>query len=129
MEFFNTYFLDVVKSKYADFEGRARRQEFWRFFLVLLAINVTLGIVGAILGQIAGFLGTIVSIISTLFSLAVLVPYIAVGVRRFHDINKSGWFLLLLLVPFVNFYAIYLLAQEGDKNDNQYGADPKAGER
>jgi len=64
-----------------------------------------------------------------LFALAIIVPYIGVGIRRLHDVNKSGWFLLLGLIPLVNFYLLYLLVIEGTIGDNQYGPDPKAGER
>lgn len=128
MEIFNTYFLDVLKTKYALFDGRARRKEYWMFVLVVVVISVVLSILGSILGSIAGFLGTIFSIISGLFSLAILVPSIGLAIRRLHDINKSGWFYLLAFIPLVNFYLIYLLATEGTKGDNQYGPDPKAGE-
>ncbi len=123
MEFFNTYFLDIIKNKYADFNGRARRKEFWMFILVFFIIYIALAIVGAILGSIAGFLGAIVYIAIGLLCLAVIVPSIALTVRRMHDVNKSGWF---MLIPFYN---LYLEVTEGDKGDNQYGPDPKAGER
>lgn len=129
MEFFNTYFLDIIKNKYADFNGRARRAEYWKYILVYLIIYVAIAIVGGILGQIASFLGSIFYLILSLLSLAVLVPSLAVAVRRLHDTNKSGWFLLLSFIPLVGFYVIYLLVIEGDKGDNQYGPDPKAGER
>lgn len=129
MEAFNQYFLNIVKNQYANFDGRARRKEYWMYILVYVIIMVAFSILGAILGMIATVLATIVSAISGLLGLALLVPTIAVGVRRLHDTNKSGWFMLLGLVPIVQFYLIYLLVIEGDKGDNQYGPDPKAGER
>lgn len=129
MEFFNTYFLDIIKNKYADFNGRARRKEYWMYTLVYILSYLAIAIVGVILGQIASFLGSIIFMVLSLLSLAVLVPSLAVSVRRLHDTNKSGWFLLLAFIPLANFYLIYLLIIEGDRGDNQYGADPKAGER
>jgi len=114
------WFLKVVRDNYANFNGRARRKEYWMFFLA----NLLIGVVFGILGQIA----SLFSYISGLISLALLIPGIAVAVRRLHDTNKSGWFLLLALIPFVNLYLIYLLVIEGDKGPNQYGPDPKAEE-
>lgn len=114
------WFLKVVRDNYANFNGRARRKEYWMFVLA----NLLIGVVFGILGQIA----SLFSYISGLISLALLIPGIAVAVRRLHDTNKSGWFLLLALIPFVNLYLIYLLVIEGDKGPNQYGPDPKAEE-
>ncbi|MDF2479638.1 MAG: hypothetical protein K0S24_5121 [Sphingobacterium sp.] len=114
------WFLKVVRDNYANFNGRARRKEYWMFVLA----NLLIGVVFGILGQIA----SLFSYISGLISLALLIPSIAVAVRRLHDTNKSGWFLLLALIPFVNLYLIYLLVIEGDKGPNQYGPDPKAEE-
>lgn len=112
------WFLKVVRDNYANFDGRARRKEYWMFFLA----NLIIGVVFAILGQIA----SLFSYISGLVSLGLLIPGIAVAVRRLHDTNKSGWFLLLGLIPLANLYLIYLLVIEGDKGPNQFGPDPKA---
>ncbi|WP_343562849.1 DUF805 domain-containing protein [Sphingobacterium sp.] len=114
------WFLKVVRDNYANFEGRARRKEYWMFFLA----NVLIGLVFGILGRVT----SLFTYISGLISLALLIPSIAVAVRRLHDTNKSGWFLLLIFIPFVNLYLIYLLLIEGDKGPNQYGPDPKAEE-
>ena len=116
-ENFEIYWLRNLKEHYADFNGRARRKQFWMFIL----FNVIFGIVFLILAQLVSFL----AILSGLFSLAVLVPTIAVGVRRLHDIGKSGWFYLLILVPFANFWLIYLLATDSQPGTNEYGANPK----
>ncbi|PID70018.1 DUF805 domain-containing protein [bacterium DOLZORAL124_38_8] len=91
---------------FKDFDGRACRHEFWTFTLVNWAVTIVLGIIGGIIGT---------TILETIFSLVVLVPGIAVGIRRMHDINKSGWF---ILVPFYN---IYLFCLKGDEKENQYG--------
>lgn len=113
-------FLDIIKNKYVSFNGRARRKEFWYFFLANLIISIPLVIIDSIIG---------VQVLSGIFSLAVLLPGISCGVRRLHDLGKSGWFYLLGLIPLVNLYLIYLFATEGVRGDNQYGPDPKKNER
>lgn len=104
------YYMAVLKN-YAGFEGRARRSEFWYFFLINFLISTVLNVIGGAIGF--EFLGAI-------YGLAVLVPYIAVGVRRMHDVGKSGWFLLIPI------YNIILAATEGESGENEYGVDPKA---
>jgi uncharacterized membrane protein YhaH (DUF805 family) len=117
MGFFDWY-LKCIKQHYADFEGRARRTEYWMFFLVNVIIAVVIGIIGRIIH---------VPIIASLYSLAVLVPGIAVGVRRLHDTGKSGWWWLIALIPLIGtIWIIILFATNGDQGSNQYGADPKA---
>ncbi len=104
------YYMAVLKN-YAGFDGRARRSEYWYFFLINLVISAVLNTVGGAIDFI--YLGSI-------YSLAVLVPSIAVGVRRMHDVGKSGWFLLIPI------YNLILAATEGESGENEYGADPKA---
>ncbi|MFH6934249.1 DUF805 domain-containing protein [Flavobacterium sp. YO12] len=104
----------VVLENYANFNGRARRREYWLFTL----LNVIIGY-GLLFGL--GFISPKLTIVSTIYSLAVLIPGIAVAIRRMHDIGKSGWYILIPL------YNIVLLATEGEKGPNQYGADPKNG--
>lgn len=107
-------FTDAVKvcfSKYADFNGRAKRPEFWWFVLFCIIASLVLEVVG--------------SYVSWAFSLATLVPSLAVGARRLHDTNKSGWLQLLGLIPILGWiYLIYVCAQPGDLGDNPYGAPP-----
>lgn len=107
------YYLNAIKNKYAQFSGRARRAEFWQFALINALINIVLNVAARVTG--AG----IIAVIGSLYALAVLVPGLAVGVRRMHDINKDWWY---ILIPFYN---IYLWAIEGEKGTNQYGPDPK----
>ncbi|WP_286971219.1 DUF805 domain-containing protein [Flavobacterium sp. UBA4854] len=102
----------VVFENYANFSGRARRQEYWMFFLVNLIISF-------VLGFIAGLVSPSLVIIANIYSLAVLLPGIAVAVRRMHDVGKEWWY---ILIPFYN---LYLCCIEGEKGPNQYGADPK----
>lgn len=116
MGFFDWY-LKCVKGHYADFEGRARRTEYWMFFLVNVIIAVVIGIIAAAVHF---------ETLSTLYSLAVLVPGIAVGVRRLHDTGRTGWWLLISLLPLIGWiWIIILLATNGDQGSNQYGPDPK----
>lgn len=95
------WYLDALK-KYAVFTGRSTRQAFWMFTLINLLISIGLGVIGGLIN---------VPIISTIYSLAVLLPAIGIGIRRLHDINKSGWWCLL---PFVNIYFWCLAATEGE---------------
>ena len=114
------WFLVVLK-KYAVFGGRARRKEYWMFYLIYLIIVVVLSMVEMALG--------LYGMLAGLFSLALLIPSIAVGVRRLHDINKSAWMLLVGLIPLVGAIILLIWAlQPGTQGDNDYGPDPKAGE-
>ncbi|MCX6181573.1 MAG: DUF805 domain-containing protein, partial [Bacteroidetes bacterium] len=109
------WYLEVLK-KYAVFNGRARRSEYWYFFLFNIIISIVLGIIDGAAGLIiSGSNGVLV----TIYSLALLIPSIAVGVRRMHDVGKSGWFLLIPI------YNIILACTDGQKGENQYGSDPK----
>ena len=119
------YYLDVLK-KYAEFTGRARRKEYWMFVLFNFIVSIVLGRIDAMLGTVNS-LG--VGYIGGLYSLVVLIPSIAVGVRRLHDIGKSGWMLLVVFIPIVGFiWLIVLLATDSTPGENQYGPNPKEGE-
>lgn len=119
MEFLNTYYLDILKNKYAKFNGRARRKEFWMFYLILSVISFVLSIIGSVLGSITSVLGTIMQIVSLLFFLANLVPLLSIGVRRLHDVDLNG---LLIIIPVVN---LILCILPGKIGVNKYGPDPK----
>jgi len=109
-----------VLKQFAVFKGRASRKEFWMFVF----LNLIIGIVFFILTRIP-ILRVIFWIVLVLFVLAVLIPSIALGIRRLHDINMSGMFLLLCLIPFVNVIAVFMLCViEGNPNENQYGPVP-----
>lgn len=114
------WYLDVLR-KYAVFNGRARRQEFWMFVLFNFIISMVIGIVGRILGM-GNF-----NIFSTIYSLAILIPSLAVGIRRMHDIGKSGFWCLIALVPLIGWiWYIILACKEGEPDENVYGSNPKA---
>ena len=113
-------FLDVIINHYADFNGRARRREYWMFLLWNLVAQFVLGLV---LGLISSKLGTIVG---GIYSLAILLPGLSLAVRRLHDTGKSGWSLLLALIPLVG--AILLLVffcTDSQPGSNEYGPNPK----
>ena len=105
-------------ANFSDFKGRTSRSDFW--WAVLGNI-----IIMAVLGFILGLLGNFGSVISMLISLVLMVPAIAMWIRRLHDVNKSGWFLLLSLVPVAGIVLIIWACKEGDEDDNQYGSNPK----
>lgn len=112
-------------KKYADFSGRARRKEYWMFVLGLVIIAIVLSIVEGILG-LSGMVGGVYGPATTLLLLAAIVPSIAVQVRRFHDQDKSGWFVLLGLIPILGgLIVLVFMCLEGTAGPNQYGPDPK----
>jgi uncharacterized membrane protein YhaH (DUF805 family) len=113
------WYLEVLK-KYTLFTGRARRSEYWYFVLVSFVITLVLGIVDAILRKMVGM-----GPLGMLYGLAVLVPSIAVAIRRLHDTDRSGWWLLLALVPLVGLVLIVFLAQDSMASTNRYGQNPK----
>ena len=110
------WYLEVLK-KYAVFSGRARRKEYWMFVLINLIIVFVLGLV---IGLIENATNSNLSILVNVYQLAVLFPSIAVGVRRMHDTDHSGWWLLF---PIVN---LIFAVSEGTQGDNKYGSNPKA---
>lgn len=111
------WYLAVLK-KYAVFSGRARRKEYWMFFLFNMIIAIVLGFVEGLFGG--------PGIIGGLYSLAVFIPGIAVSVRRLHDTGRSGWWLLIGLIPVVGiFVLLFFMVQEGKNNENDFGSNPK----
>ena len=104
--------------KYAEFSGRARRQEFWMFVLFNFLAGIAIGIVEAILGTGGALCG--------LYNLAVLIPSLAVSVRRLHDTDHSGWWILINLIPLIGFI-IYLafLCTDSKPGANCFGPNPK----
>jgi uncharacterized membrane protein YhaH (DUF805 family) len=118
------WYLGVLK-KYAQFEGRARRKEYWMFVLINFLIAIVLGVVDNALGLV-GSSG--IGMLGGLYALAVLVPGIAVGVRRLHDTGRSGWWLLIGFVPLIGAIVLLVfLVGAGNAGPNAHGDDPKAG--
>ena len=105
-------------KKYAEFSGRARRQEYWMFFLFNILAGIALCIVDVILGT-CGVLGL-------LYDLAVLIPGFAVFVRRLHDTDHSGWWWLIGFIPLVGFIVLLVfLCSDSKPGENRFGANPK----
>ena len=113
----------TVLKKYAQFDGRASRKEYWMYFLFTVIISIVLSVID---GAVGLTIGPGLGILSTLYALAVLVPGIAVAVRRLHDINKSGMLVLLGLIPCVGLILLVWFIQDSDPGSNQYGPNPKS---
>lgn len=133
-------FKNVVTKHYVDFHGRARRREFWWYVLVIVILSVIAYVIDRLLGM---------QIVSALLTLALLLPNLAVSVRRLHDVGKSGWWILLPLAPWLCMIAFFFMfqwtlamvfgvvtlatwvlliwwyAQPGTAGQNKYGPDPK----
>ncbi|MEU0401154.1 DUF805 domain-containing protein [Streptomyces sp. NPDC006197] len=111
------WYLEVLK-KYAVFNGRARRQEFWMFYLFNVIAVIVLAIVDSALGIYPALTG--------IYALAVFLPYLGVSIRRLHDTGRSGWWLLIGLVPLVGgIILIVFFASEGEQHQNAHGPNPK----
>jgi len=119
------WYLEAVKNKYAVFDGRAHRQEFWYFMLFYLLIYTALSLVDHVIGAVEEQTGT--GLFSGLYALAMLVPSLAVGARRLHDTGRSGWWQLLSLIPILGvLILIFFFVQDSQPGDNQYGPNPKS---
>ncbi len=112
---FQTAIKTCLMQKYMDFNGRASRPEFWWFALFTLVVSLVLQVIG---GDILG----------AVFALAVLLPGIAVAVRRLHDVDRSGWWYLLVLIPLIGalilIFAFFI--HRGTEGPNRFGAPTRA---
>lgn len=116
------WYVEALKNS-LDFSGRARRKEYWFFQLTLFIVSLALVLLEFFMGwtSVAGSYG----ILSGVFTLAMVIPNIAVSVRRLHDIGRSAWSLLFCLIPFIGgIILLVMLAKEGTHGDNSYGPDP-----
>jgi uncharacterized membrane protein YhaH (DUF805 family) len=120
-------FQDAVRTclqqKYVDFSGRARRSEYWFFVLFYVIVRLVANIIDAIIGT-RGFAGN-QGLLGTLVALALLLPGLGVGVRRLHDTGRSGWWLLIGLIPLVGAIVLIVFFVQDSQPDNQYGPNPK----
>ena len=139
-------------KRYAEFSGRSRRKEYWMFVLLMVVLGFVAGVIEGALG-LTGMVGGLYGPLSLLIGLVLLVPGIAVGVRRLHDTNRSGWWLLIPGIPYLLTAVLFasgnlvlagilsivaligaiillvLFVLEGTKGPNKYGPDPLEGER
>ena len=113
------WYLLVIKN-YAVFSGRAQRKEYWMFFLFNIIIAFGIGFVLGFIGSILGMGTALSNSISVIYSLAILIPSIAVAIRRMHDIGRSGWWILF---PLLN---VIFLCLDSQPDENEYGPNPKA---
>ena len=107
-------FVDAVKTcftKYVGFEGRATRSEYWWWVLFIFAVAIVMAVLN-------------LGMIGNLFSLATLLPSIAVGARRLHDIGKSGWWQLIALIPLIGWLVLIYWAVQPSEGDNAFGPAP-----
>ena len=117
------YYLQALKN-YATFTGRARRKEYWMFLLfnmifAFLAFGIDMAIGSSLDGLGYGF-------VYMLYSLAMFIPGLAVAVRRLHDVGKSGWMLLVGLIPLIGaIWLLVLMVTDSENGDNEYGPNPK----
>lgn len=122
--FIMNWYFDVI-YKYAVFEGRARRKEFWLFYmfnLILMLIAVYADNITE-LGSIKYYIGPFFGV----YTLFVMLPLISVTIRRLHDTGKSGWWVFIKLIPVIgSVWLLVILATEGNKGQNKYGNDPKS---
>jgi uncharacterized membrane protein YhaH (DUF805 family) len=120
-----------------DFEGRSRRKEYWMFslfnFLIFAAVVVAVAVVFMVLGVAADSTGTaamglgvVGGGVVALYALASLLPGIALAIRRLHDTNRSGWWLLISLVPLGGIVMLVFMLTDGTPGDNSFGPDPKS---
>lgn len=111
-------------KRYADFSGRSRRKEFWMFALGVFIAEIVVSIVERVLG-LSGMVGGVYGPLMLILVLGLLVPNLALGVRRLHDQDKSGWFLLLAFIPLIGgIILLVFFCLEGTKGPNRFGPDP-----
>ncbi len=120
------WYLKCLKQ-YADFSGRARRKEYWMFVLFNMIIAFVLGFIDGLCGWFSPEVGF--GVLGGIYSLSVFIPGLAVCVRRFHDIGKSGWNFLFVLIPLIGAIMVLIwFCTEGERKINAWGPDPKIDE-
>jgi uncharacterized membrane protein YhaH (DUF805 family) len=119
-------FFDAVKIcfiKYTNFSDRASRSEFWLFVLFTFVASLILGLLDSL---VVGALFLQFSPLSTIFTIAILIPSISVNVRRLHDVNRSGWWLLIELTVIGILLILFWCCTKGDEGENRFGPKPIA---
>ena len=117
------WFVKCLMEKYADFEGRASRSEYWYFLLINILAYLGLAIVTVVLAGISGF--DLLVAVPTLYLFGTLIPGLAVTARRLHDTDRSGWWQLLNFVPFGGIVLLVFCVQDSTFGRNNYGPNPK----
>ena len=122
------WFLKVVRDNYANFNGRARRKEYWMFYLFYIIFLIVAAVLDNILGTTFEFDGINIGYgyLYLLFALAMIIPSLAVTVRRLHDVGKSGWMFLVALIPLIGgIWLLILMVRDSEPGTNEYGPNPK----
>jgi uncharacterized membrane protein YhaH (DUF805 family) len=120
------WYLEALK-KYAVFEGRARRKEYWFFILFNVLISMALGFIDRFIGNVNPDTG--IGVLSGIYTLGVMIPGMAVSVRRLHDTGRSGWWLLITFLPVIGaIIFFYFMVLDSDTERNEYGPSPKGNE-
>jgi uncharacterized membrane protein YhaH (DUF805 family) len=122
------YYLDILTNKYADFNGRARRKEYWMWtlyytivLLFAMVLDNVLGLNFELFGQDLGYGWLYLTV-----AITHLIPGLGIVIRRLHDVGKSGWFYLIILIPLIGFiWILVLFCTDGVKEDNKWGSNPK----
>lgn len=109
------WYLSVIKN-YVGFSGRARRKEYWMFILFNIIVSIILNVIGVVI---------MLPVLGFIYSLAVLLPSIAVAVRRLHDTGRSGWWLLIGLIPLIGAIVLLIFFVQDSHDENLYGPNPK----
>jgi len=117
------WFVDVLK-KYAVFRGRARRKEYWMFYLFAMIFGIVLAIIDVMVGSFSPEAG--MGLLGGIYTLAIIIPMMAVSVRRLHDTDRSGWWLLFSIIPIIGPIVLFVFTVlDGTPGANQYGDNPK----
>lgn len=113
-------FKEIVTNKYAQFTGRANKTEFWQYILVYVVIIVALSVLASLFGKVK-ILRMLIMIIQSVISLALLIPSLAVGVRRMHDIGKGGGWILVNMIPLIgSIWFILLAIKDSEPGPNRF---------
>jgi uncharacterized membrane protein YhaH (DUF805 family) len=116
------WYVEALKQ-YAVFSGRARRKEYWYFVLFNILISAVLLLIDTVMGTVNKEAG--IGLLGGIYALAVLIPSIAVSVRRLHDTDRSGWWVLIGLIPLIGaIVLIVFMVQAGTPGENRYGKNP-----
>lgn len=133
MNAFQQYFLDPVTKRYFDFTGRSRRRDFWMYTLFATVISLVAGIIDGLLGMKIGAdesVGGGFGVVQLILALALFLPGLGLTARRLHDTGRSGWWILIALVPFIGAVVLFVFeVLDSQPVENKWGPDPKAGER
>ena len=130
MEHFKRYFLEPITRHYVDFNGRASRSQYWYFVLYYFLISLVLAFIDTlVINPMLGATPEQVArggILQMIFGLAIFLPSLSIGVRRLHDIGRSGWWLLLSFIPIIGVLVLlFWFIQDSQPGSNEYGPNPK----